>query len=105
MHLFGIRVFEDQQTAGRRVKRNGTQRLRSLAAVMLTLTAGVPSGFSQQQTGGVNLLSAKEVQPGVLVFRIRDQTPEGVEALHRPPDSPMRAPGGVQPTSGRPFNR
>jgi hypothetical protein len=35
----------------------------------------------RQQTGGVNLLSAKEVQPGVLVFRLRDQTPEGVEAL------------------------
>ncbi len=35
----------------------------------------------RQRTGGVNLLSAKEVQPGVLVFRLRDQTPEGVEAL------------------------
>ena len=35
----------------------------------------------RKQTGGVNLLSAKEVQPGVLVFRLRDQTPEGVEAL------------------------
>ncbi len=60
MQLFGIRVFEDQQTAGRRVKRNGTQRLRSLAAVMLTLTAGVPSGFSQQQTGGVKGAGANQ---------------------------------------------
>jgi hypothetical protein len=35
----------------------------------------------RQQTGGFNLLSAKEVQPGVLVFRLRDQTPSAVEAL------------------------
>ncbi|AFL86459.1 hypothetical protein Terro_0108 [Terriglobus roseus DSM 18391] len=33
------------------------------------------------QTGGFNLLSAKEVQPGVLVFRLRDQTPAGNEVL------------------------
>jgi hypothetical protein len=35
----------------------------------------------RQQTGGFNLLSAKEVQPGVLVFRLRDQTPEATEFL------------------------
>jgi hypothetical protein len=35
----------------------------------------------RQQTGGFNLLSAKEVQPGVLVFRLRDQTPSAIEAL------------------------
>lgn len=35
----------------------------------------------RQQTGGFNLLSAKEIQPGVLVFRLRDQTPSGVEVL------------------------
>ena len=35
----------------------------------------------RQQTGGFNLLSAKEVQPGVLVFRLRDQTPAATEAL------------------------
>jgi hypothetical protein len=35
----------------------------------------------RRQTGGFNLLSAKEVQPGVLVFRLRDQTPLGVETL------------------------
>jgi hypothetical protein len=35
----------------------------------------------RQQTGGFNLLSAKEVQPGVLVFRLRDQTPAANEAL------------------------
>jgi hypothetical protein len=44
------------------------------------------------QTGGFNLLSAREVQPGVLVFRLRDQTPLGTEALGtlqvRPNSSP-----------------
>lgn len=35
----------------------------------------------RQQTGGYNLLSAKEVQPGVLVFRLRDQTPAANEVL------------------------
>ncbi|SEB88797.1 hypothetical protein [Terriglobus roseus] len=33
------------------------------------------------QTGGFNLLSAREVQPGLLVFRLRDQTPDGNEVL------------------------
>jgi hypothetical protein len=46
----------------------------------------------RQQTGGFNLLSAKEVQPGVLVFRLRDQTPSATEALGtlqvRPNSSP-----------------
>ena len=35
----------------------------------------------RQQTGGFNLLSAKEVQPGILVFRLRDQTPSATEVL------------------------
>ncbi len=46
----------------------------------------------RQQTGGFNLLSAKEVQPGILVFRLRDQTPAGTEVLGtlqlRPNSSP-----------------
>ena len=46
----------------------------------------------RQQTGGLNLLSAREVQPGVLVFRLRDQTPKGTEVLGtlhvRPGSSP-----------------
>jgi hypothetical protein len=46
----------------------------------------------RQQTGGFNLLSAKEVQPGILVFRLRDQTPSAIEALGtlqvRPNSSP-----------------
>jgi hypothetical protein len=32
-------------------------------------------------TGGVTLLSAKEIQPGVLVFRMHDQTPSATEIL------------------------
>ncbi len=35
----------------------------------------------RRETGGFNLLSAKEVEPGVLVFRLRDQTPAGTEVL------------------------
>jgi hypothetical protein len=46
----------------------------------------------RRQTGGFNLLSAKEVQPGVLVFRLRDQTPAAIESLGtlqvRPNSSP-----------------
>jgi outer membrane protein TolC len=60
MQLFGIRVFEEQKAIGSQVKRNGTQRLRAAAAVMLTLTAGVPSGFAQQQSGGVTGAGTKQ---------------------------------------------
>jgi hypothetical protein len=35
----------------------------------------------RQQTGGFSLVSAKEVQPGVLVFRMHDQTPLAGEVL------------------------
>jgi len=35
----------------------------------------------RRQTGGFSLLSAKEVAPGVLVFRLRDQTPAAGEVL------------------------
>ena len=46
----------------------------------------------RRQTGGFNLLSAKEVQNGVLVFRLRDQTPAANEVLGtlqvRPNSSP-----------------
>ena len=46
----------------------------------------------RQQTGGFSLLSAKEVEPGVLVFRLRDQTPLATEVLGtlqvRPDSSP-----------------
>jgi hypothetical protein len=46
----------------------------------------------RKQTGGFSLLSAKEVQPGVLVFRLRDQTAAATEVLGtlqvRPNSSP-----------------
>ena len=35
----------------------------------------------RQQNGGFSLLSAKEIQPGVLVFRLRDQSPSATEVL------------------------
>ena len=35
----------------------------------------------RRETGGFALLSAKEVQPGLLVFRLRDQTPAAGETL------------------------
>ena len=57
--------------------------LASVAAAQIEL---------RQQTGGFNLLSAKEVRPGVLVFRLRDQTPLATEVLGtlqvRPNSSP-----------------
>ena len=55
MHLFGISVFEQQDTtAQNQHSRNGRRpagaRLRAVAAVMLTLTTGVPSGLAQDAT-------------------------------------------------------
>ncbi len=46
--------------------------LASVAAAQIEL---------RRQTGGFNLLSAKEVQPGVLVFRLRDQSAVPIEVL------------------------
>src|SRR5258708_10376439 len=70
MHLYGIRVFERQRNSARTVRgphgqvfvrgvevrgqagqsTNSMARLRAVAAVMLGLTAGVPSGMAQQPT-------------------------------------------------------
>ena len=47
------------------------------------------------QTGGFNLLTSKEVQPGVLVFRLRDQSPAGVEVLGTLQVCPDCAPAAV----------
>ena len=44
-------------------------------------SAAVSQMELRRQTGGFSLLSAKEVQPGVLVFRLRDQTPSATEVL------------------------
>ena len=49
----------------------------------------------RQQTGGFNLVSAKEVAPGILVFRLRDQTPAGIEALGTLQVRPNTTPPGI----------
>ena len=60
MQLFGIRVFEDNKSSVRPVMRGRAQQLRAATALMLTLAAGMPSGFAQQeQTGGVTGAGAK----------------------------------------------
>ena len=48
MQLFGIRVFEQQDDTTRQVRGNSGRQLRALAAALLTLAAGVPSGIAQQ---------------------------------------------------------
>ncbi len=59
----------------------------SSAALADALPNGAPASTMtaqmelRQQTGGFNLLSAREVQAGVLVFRLRDQTPSATEVL------------------------
>ncbi|MGO9340371.1 MAG: TolC family protein [Terracidiphilus sp.] len=50
MHLYGIRVFEQQETTAGGGHGQAGNRLRAIAAVVLTLATGVPPGFSQQQT-------------------------------------------------------
>jgi hypothetical protein len=50
MHLYDTRVFEEQKQGVRPVRGQAGKRLRAIAAVMLTLAAGVPPGFAQQQT-------------------------------------------------------
>ncbi len=57
MHLYSIGVFEKQEETTRGNLRQAERgqacnRLRALAAVMLTLTAGVPPGFAQQASAG-----------------------------------------------------
>ncbi len=59
----------------------------SYAGLESALPSVAPAGSAaaqmelRQQTGGFNLLSCKEVQPGVVVFRMRDQRPAGNEVL------------------------
>jgi len=50
MQLFGTSVFEKQETACT-LRGQAGNRLRAVAAVMLMLTAGMPSGFAQQTPG------------------------------------------------------
>ena len=51
MRLYDTGVFDKNETA-RRKRGQAGMRLRAVAAVMLTLAAGVPSGFSQQAGAG-----------------------------------------------------
>jgi hypothetical protein len=62
MHLYGIRVFEQQQDeTARNNHGQAGKRLRALAAVMLALTAGVPSGFAQQPATPVTDKAASDL--------------------------------------------
>ena len=55
----------------------------------------------RQRTGGFNLVSAKEVEPGVLVFRLRDQSPAGLEALGTLQMRPDSSPAAIESFSIR----
>jgi len=68
MHLYGTRVFEQQEkTARGSLAKTGRgqagNRLRAIAAVMLMLAAGVPSGFGQQAATGQAVLGAGQKAP------------------------------------------
>ena len=76
MQSFAIRMFEDQNLTARPEKRRPAGRLRAVAAVMLTLAGGVPSGWAQQapqqaaqtvtQTSGDKAASALPAAPAPL---------------------------------------
>ena len=62
---------------------NAGSRLGLEGALPTDATGLVVNGQMElrRETGGFNLVSAKEVERGLLVFRLRDQTPAGAEAL------------------------
>jgi len=70
---------------------NDSALSKILPNVALTSATAVQMEI-RRQTGGFALLSAREVLPGVLVFRVRDQTPSAGETLGtlqlRPDSSP-----------------
>ena len=57
------------------------------SALVSALPASLPAAATaaqmklRRQTGGFSLVSAREVEPGLVVFRLRDQSPNGVEVL------------------------
>jgi outer membrane protein len=57
MHLFGICVFEEQTMTARRGSGQAGNRLRAIAAAVLTLAAGMPSGLAQQAATGAGAKS------------------------------------------------
>jgi outer membrane protein len=60
MHLFGICVFEEQKMTVRRSSGQSGSRLRAVAALVLALVTGVPSGFSQQAVLGAGQKSPEK---------------------------------------------
>ena len=60
MHLYGKRVFEDVEMSARTARGQGGKGLRAIAAVMLTLAAGVPPGFAQQAVLGAGQKSPEK---------------------------------------------
>jgi len=52
MHLYDRRVFEDVEKTARKGRGREVSRLRAIAAVVLTLAAGMPPGFGQQAVLG-----------------------------------------------------
>lgn len=65
MHLYGTGVFSRQHGRKSTPRGQGGTRLRAIAAAMLTLAAGVPSGFGQQQpvTSSSSRQQASELPP------------------------------------------
>ena len=63
MHLYGTRVFEDVELNNRGARGQAGGKLRAIAAVMLTLMAGAPSGVAQQQVPPQQVLGAGQKSP------------------------------------------
>ena len=61
MHLFGTNVFEHQEETAVKGRGQAGTKLRAIAAVVLTLAAGVPSGFAQQAAAAAPDKTASEL--------------------------------------------
>jgi outer membrane protein TolC len=101
MQSFGIRVCENQDEILRRKKGQACMRLRAAAAVMLTLTAGVPSGFGQQPAPAPALQSTPApAQQQPVQATVPPVTDKAVSNLPTEP-----APFATQPENLRPTPR
>ncbi|HET7103973.1 MAG TPA: TolC family protein [Terracidiphilus sp.] len=63
MHSSKIRVFEPQDVTMPPRRRKSGQKLRALAAVMITLVAGMPPGFAQETAPAVTDKAASNLPP------------------------------------------
>jgi hypothetical protein len=81
-------------------KANETGLREALPNVAEVSTAAIQMEI-RRQTGGFSLLSAKEIQPGILVFRMRDQSPAGVEVLGTLQVTPKSSPATIESFSLR----